>query len=228
MSKGKLIVIEGVDASGKQTQTGLLYEYIKSVTDKVIKIEFPDYESPSSEVIKMYLNGDFGKDADSVNPFAASTFFAIDRFVSFKTKWEKLYNDGYIIIADRYVTANMLYQASKLKDAGDKSDFIEWIKDLEYKKFGLPEPDISIFLDVKPEISFKLISARKNKYSGSEKLDIHESNREYLEKTYENAKFVADKCGFTVIDCVRDGELKTIGEIHGDIKSKVKDHIYES
>ena len=228
MNKGKLIVIEGVDASGKQTQTALLYEYVKSLTDRAIKIEFPDYESPSSAVIKMYLNGDFGKDANSVNPFAASTFFAVDRFASFKTKWEKLYNDGYIIIADRYVTANMLYQASKIEGREAKLEFIEWIKDLEYGKFALPRPDLSIFLDVKPEISFELMNKRKNKYTGKDELDIHENNRDFLIKTYENAKFVAEACGFTVIDCVKDGALKTIEEIHADIKSKIKDFIYES
>ena len=225
---GKLIVIEGVDASGKQTQTELLYKYISSVTDKVIKIEFPDYESPSSEVIKMYLNGAFGKDADAVNPYAASSFFAIDRFTSYKTKWEALYNDGYIIIADRYVTANMIYQASKFDNEEEKNCYLSWINDFEYEKLGLPRPDISLFLDVIPEISYKIIQTRNNKFTGEKELDIHEANKEYLVKTYNNAKYIAEKYSFTTIDCVRDNGLKSIEEIHDMIKMSIKELLYES
>lgn len=225
---GKLIVIEGVDASGKQTQTELLYKYIASVTDKAVRIEFPDYESPSSEVIKMYLNGDFGKNADSVNPYAASSFFAVDRYTSFKTKWEKLYNSGYIIIADRYVTANMIYQASKFDNLKDKTSFIKWICDFEYKKLGLPEPDISIFLDVEPEISHRIIMNRNNKFTGKKELDIHEADKSYLFKTYENAKFIAEQYGFKTINCVCGNKLKSIKEIHNMIKESVKDILHES
>ena len=223
---GKLIVIEGVDASGKQTQTELLYKYMTSLNDKVIKIEFPDYESASSAPVKMYLNGDFGKDAGSVNPYAASTFFAVDRFASYKTKWERKYRDDYIIIADRYVTANMIYQASKLADANDKQAFCEWVCDFEYKKLGLPVPDLKIFLDVKPEISFELMAKRKNKFTGEEALDIHENDKEYLIKTYENARFIADNYGFITVDCVRNGALRSIEDIHNEICRTVKENIY--
>lgn len=223
---GKLIVIEGVDASGKQTQTELLYKYAKTVTDKVIKIEFPDYESPSSELIKMYLNGEFGKDADAVNPYAASTFFAADRFASFKTKWEKLYNEDYLIIADRYVTANMIYQAAKISDIEEKEAFLNWISDFEYKKLGLPEPDLKLFLDVKPEISFALMEKRNNKYTGEEKLDIHEADKNYLNNTYKNARFIADNYGFKTVDCCDGDSLKSIEEIHSIIKNLTKDIIY--
>jgi len=223
---GRLIVIEGVDASGKQTQTELLYKYAKSVTDKVIKIEFPDYESPSSEIIKMYLRGDFGKEADSVNPYAASTFFATDRFASYKTKWEELYKNDYLIIADRYVTANMIYQAAKITDSREKELFLDWVCDLEYNKLGLPEPDLKLFLDVKPEISFKLMQGRNNKFTGEKKLDIHEANKEYLVNTYNNAKFIADSYGFKTINCVCDDNLKSIDEIHRLIVEKAKEYIY--
>lgn len=222
---GKLIVIEGVDASGKQTQTNLLYEYAKSLTDKVIKIEFPDYESPSSEVIKMYLNGDFGKNAGDVSPYAASTFFAVDRYASFKTKWEKLYNDGYTVIADRYVTANMIYQAGKISDPSEKKLFLDWVCDLEYKKLGLPVPDLKLFLDVPPEVSFQLMQGRNNKFTGNEKLDIHESDKNYLINTYENAKSIADQFGFKTVNCVENDNLKTINEIHELIKEIAKDYI---
>ena len=219
---GKLIVIEGVDASGKQTQTELLFKYISTLTDKVIKIEFPDYESDSSAPVKMYLSGEFGTDADSVNPFAASTFFAVDRYASYKKFWEEKYMDDYIIIADRYVTANMIYQASKLENISEKESFCEWVCDFEYGKLGLPCPDLKIFLDVKPEISFELMEKRRNKFTGEEALDIHESNKEYLIKTYENAKFVADKYEFVTINCVKNEALRTIDDIHQDICETVR------
>lgn len=225
---GKLIVIEGVDASGKQTQTELLYKYISALTDKVIKIEFPDYESPSSAPVKMYLNGEFGKDANAVNPYAASTFFAVDRFASYKRNWEDKYNEGYIVIADRYVTANMIYQASKLESIEEKEKFCEWVCDLEYEKLGLPRPDIKLFLDVKPEISFALMAKRKNKFTGEEALDIHESDKNYLIKTYNNAKFIADNYGFTTVNCVKDDNLRTIEDIHSEISEKVKEIIYDN
>lgn len=215
---GRLIVIEGVDASGKATQTKLLYEYLKSKYKKVEQIEFPDYESPSSSLVKMYLSGEFGKTADDVNPYIASTFFAADRYASYKTKWEKLYNDDYIIVADRYVTANMIHQASKFSSIEEKEKFIKWLCDFEYKLYGLPEPDLKLFLDVPPEISFELMRERLNKFTEQEEKDIHEGDEEYLKKTYENARYVADNYGFEVIECTKSGCLRTIEDIHEEIR----------
>lgn len=221
---GKLIVIEGVDASGKATQTELLYSYLKEKNEKVMKIEFPDYESPSSSLVKMYLEGQFGETADDVNPYIASTFFAADRFASFKTKWEKAYNDGYTIVADRYVTANMIHQASKFENKEDKVKFIEWLSDFEYGLYKLPEPDIKIFLDVPPEVSRELMRERLNKFSGEAEKDIHERDVNYIEKTYENAKFVAENYGFNIVLCVKDGKMRTIEDIREEIR-KIADEI---
>ncbi len=218
---GKLIVIEGVDASGKATQTKLLYEYLLSKSDKTLKVEFPDYDSPSSALVKMYLSGEFGENANDVSPYVASTFFAADRFASYKTKWEKQYKDGYTIVFDRYVTANMLHQASKFSDESEKRKFIDWLCEFEYGLYGLPEPTVKLFLDVPPEISAELMRERLNKFSGEETKDIHERDKDYLYKTYENAKFVAANYGFKVINCVKDGKLRTIEDIQKEIREIV-------
>ncbi len=218
---GKLIVIEGVDASGKATQTKLLYEYLLSKSDKTLKVEFPDYDSPSSALVKMYLSGEFGENANDVSPYIASTFFAADRFASYKTKWEKQYKDGYTIVFDRYVTANMLHQASKFSDEAQKRKFIDWLCDFEYGLYGLPEPTVKLFLDVPPEISAELMRERLNKFSGEEAKDIHERDKDYLYKTYENAKFIAANYGFKVINCVKDGKLRTIEDIQKEIREIV-------
>ena len=215
---GKLIVIEGVDASGKATQTKLLYEYLKEKFEKVEKIEFPDYESESSSLVKMYLNGEFGENANDVSPYIASTFFAADRYASYKTKWEKLYNDGYIIIADRYVTANMIHQASKFETKEEKEKFLDWLCDFEYNLYKLPEPDVKLFLNVPPHISAELMRERLNKFTEQEEKDIHERDSEYLKKTYENAVYIADNYGFKKVDCVKDEKLRTIEDIQEEIR----------
>lgn len=215
---GKLIVIEGVDASGKATQTKLLYEYLKEKNTNVIKVEFPDYESPSSSLVKMYLEGQFGETADDVNPYVASTFFAGDRFASYKTKWEKYYNDGFTVIADRYVTANMIHQASKFDKREDKEKFIDWLMDFEYGLYNLPKPSVKIFLDVPPKVSAELMRERLNKFSGESQKDIHERDTDYLKKTYDNALFVAENYGFKIIKCVKDGKLRSIEDIQKEIR----------
>ena len=222
---GKLIVIEGVDASGKATQTKLLYEYLKEKYEKVEKIEFPDYESESSSLVKMYLNGDFGKNANDVSPYIASTFFAADRYASYKTKWEKLYNDDYIIIADRYVTANMIHQASKFDNKEEKEKFLNWLCDFEYNLYKLPEPDIKLFLNVPPHISAELMRERLNKFTEQEEKDIHERDSEYLKKTYENAVYIADNYGFKTVNCVKDEKLRTIDDIAGEIRRIIENEL---
>ncbi len=222
---GKLIVIEGVDASGKATQTGLLFEYLKNKNEKTLKIEFPDYESESSGLVKMYLRGEFGKNAEDVNPYIASTFFAADRYASYKTKWGKLYEEGYTVIADRYVTANMLHQASKFDDINDKVKFIDWLYDYEYNLYNLPKPDLKLFLNVPPEVSFELMRDRLNKFTDKEEKDIHESDKEYLKKTYDNAIYIAENYGFEIIDCVKDGKLRSIEDIQEEIRRIVDNAI---
>ncbi len=215
-----LIVIEGVDCSGKETQTELLYQRLLREGKTVTRVSFPDYESESSALVKMYLNGDFGTSAYDVNPYAASVFFAADRFASYRTKWkDKL--EG-IVIADRYVTSNMVHQASKIDDIDEKVRYIEWLCDLEYNKLELPRPDKVIFLDMPPEIAARLNEERKNKIDGKDVKDIHERDGEYLHKSYDNACFAAKNQGWSVIKCADGERLKSIEEIHGEIYEALK------
>lgn len=219
---GILIAIDGVDASGKQTQTELLYERLSKETD-VSLVSFPMYNNPSSTLVKMYLNGDFGADPKSVNAYAASIFFASDRYATYKTTWGKDYKSSKIIIADRYVSSNMIHQAGKIEDVSEKERFLEWQFDLEYNKLGLPRPDITIFLDMPPEWGAKLMAERANKITGEKAKDIHENNGKYLEQSYRNALFVAEKYNWDKISCIYDGGIKKIEDIHEEIYSKVKD-----
>lgn len=217
-----LIVIEGVDCSGKETQTVSLYNALLTEGRKVKRISFPDYESDSSALVKMYLRGDFGKSAYDVNPYTASAFFAVDRFASYKTKWGEDLKDG-IVIADRYVTSNMVHQASKMDKSDEKTEFIKWLCDFEYEKLGLPRPDMVIFLDMPPEISAKLNLDRKNKITGELVKDIHESDLNYLKKSYDNAHFVAKNQNWRRIECAPNGNLRTVEDISAEILAAVKE-----
>ena len=187
---GKLIVIEGTDSSGKETQTKKLYERLANEVEKVRKISFPNYESPACEPVKMYLAGAFGDNALNVNPYPVSTMFAIDRYASYKMDWESFYNAGGIIVTDRYTTSNMVHQASKIENIDEKSKYLGWLEDLEYNKMGIPKPDLVIFLNMPTEMAVKLMEARKNKITGEEKKDIHEKDTSYLKKSYDNASYV--------------------------------------
>lgn len=217
MALGKLIVLEGVDASGKETQTVLLCDYLQRLGKRVKRITFPDYESPSSALVKMYLGGEFGTDPDSVNPYAASMFYAVDRFASFKTKWGGLLCEDCYVVADRYVTSNIIYQAAKCENENDKLRFIQWLEDLEYVKLGLPRPDKVLFLNMEPEAAAALMTARRNKINGGEEKDIHEKNSAYLRKAYDNACFAAKNSGWTEIKCSVGGKARSIEDIHKDI-----------
>lgn len=222
---GKLIVIEGTDSSGKQTQAELLYEKYKKIGKKVMKVTFPNYESPSSAPVKMYLNGEFGKNVGEVNTYAVSTMYAVDRYASFKTTWENFYNDGGIIISDRYTTSNMVHQASKIDDQNEKSKYLKWLTDLEYEKMGIPKPDMVIFLNMPTQMAYKLMEKRKNKITGQNKKDIHENDYEYMKKSHDNACYIADKYSWEEIMCVKNGELKPIDEI-GDEVIKVCEELF--
>ena len=222
---GILIAIDGVDASGKQTQTEKLFERLKDAEVNVRMISFPAYDKPSSVLVKEYLNGDYGKKAEDVNAYAASVLFAADRFSTFKKDWIEDYNNGVVIIADRYVSSNMIHQAGKISDVAEKDEFLDWVWDLEFKKFGLPEPEKTIFLDMPTEYGLKLMANRNNKITGEEQKDIHEDDREYMKKSYDNAFYVAKKFGWTTISCVKDGEIRTIDEINDEIYDMVIENI---
>ncbi len=218
----KLIIIEGLDGSGKSTQTALLEEYFQKNGVIYKKIKLPDYESKSSTLVNMYLNGEFGKNADDVNPYAAGAFYAVDRYASYKLKWEKDYESGTLILADRYATSNSIYQMEKL-DKSEWKSYLDWSFDFEYNKIGIPKPDLVIYLDMPIEISQRLMTSR---YNGDEnRKDVHEKNIRFLENCRESALFAASVQGWRVVEC-SDGENPlSIGEIHNKIKAIINDVI---
>lgn len=222
--KGKLIIIEGSDGSGKATQTKKLYDRLEQNNYNIKKVEFPNYNSESSALVKMYLRGDFGKHAEDVDPYICSTFFAVDRYASFKTEWEEFYNDGGIIICDRYTTSNMIHQASKM-EVEERDKYLEWLNDLEFNLYKIPKPDCVIFLDVPVEMSQKLMKDRNNKITGESEKDIHESDFDYLKKSYENSLYIAKKYDWQRINCIKDDNMRTIDDIHEEIYSIVEDKI---
>lgn len=225
---GKLIIIEsGSDASGKATQTKKLYERLLEDGYKVKKVEYPNYECESSALVKMYLRGDFGKKASDVDPYISSTFFAADRYASFKTQWEEFYNEGGIILADRYTTSNMVHQASKM-DKSDRDKYLEWLCDYEFNLYKIPKPDCVVFLDVPVEFSKKLMENRKNKITGESQKDIHESDIKYLEKSYNNSLDIVEKYNWNKINCLQNNSLRSIESIHEDIYKVVIDTIKSS
>lgn len=215
-----LIVFEGVDSSGKATQSNLFYKYLKKKGTDVMKISFPDYDSPSSSLVKMYLGGEFGSSAQDVSPYAASALYAVDRFASYKTKWEKFLMGGGVVVADRYVTSNMVHQASKLKTNKEKDDFLAWLDDFEYVKLGLPRPDKVIFLDMPPDFASMLMEDRKNKITGQVEKDIHERDSAYLYSAYNNACYIADKLLWTKVRCAFDS-VRPIDDIEEEIRKTV-------
>ncbi|AWI07544.1 dTMP kinase [Clostridium drakei] len=222
MNRGTVIVVEGCDGSGKATQTQILYEKLLSENYKVKKIEYPNYKSDSSALVKMYLNGDFGSNPEDVNPYVSSTFYAVDRFASYKTEWKDFYESGGIILADRYTTANMIHQASKIKNVQEKDKFLDWLWDFEFRIFGLPVPDCVMFLDMPPEYSRKLMKERANKITGDKHKDIHEKDYEYLEHSYNNSCEIAEKYKWNRVECVKEGNIKSIELISEEVFNIVK------
>lgn len=199
---GKLIVIDGLDGSGKSTQSELVIEKLREKGEKVLLISFPDYKEPSSALVKMYLGGEFSSSPDGVNAYAAGTFYAVDRYASYKKFWEEKYLQGYTILATRYVSSNAIHQMVKLPKS-EWDDYLDWLDDFEYKKLGLPKPDKVIFLDMSRKVADKLIESR---YGHDEsKKDIHEKDRMYLESCQATASYAAKKRNWDVVSC-DDGE----------------------
>lgn len=221
---GKLIIIEGLDGCGKSTQTQLLEEYFEKNSINFKKIKLPDYDSKSSTLVKMYLAGEFGNDAADVNAYAAGAFYAVDRFSSYKLDWGNDYNNGTLILADRYATSNSIYQMEKI-DESKWDEYLDWSADFEYNKIGIPKPDLVIFLDMPVEVSQRLMTAR---YDGDEsKKDVHEANVDFLNKCRKSALYTASKQGWAVIPC-SDGEKPLpIEEIHNTILDFVKKELKE-
>lgn len=215
---GKFIVIEGLDGSGKATQTEILKKSFESEGKKVKKLTFPDYDNLSSALVKMYLGGEFGDNPDDVNAYAAAAFYTVDRIASYLKFWKEDYENDSYILADRYATSNIIYQMSKLPES-EWDDYIAFQEDFEYNKIKVPKPDLVVYLDVEPDVSQKLMSKR---YAGDEnKKDLHEKNVNFLLECRKSALYAADKLGWVKVSCTENGEMKTREEIADEIKAVI-------
>lgn len=222
MKQGKLFVIDGTDGSGKQTQLQKLKERFDKEGIDYRTVSFPNYDSPSSSLVKMYLNGDFGTDAQAISPYIASTFYAADRYATFKIGYEEYYNNGGIILADRYTTANMVHQAGKIKDDKKREDFLNWLWNFEFNLYDLPVPTEVFFLNMPTEYAQKLMENRENKITHEEKKDIHESNKTHLQDAYNEACKLVKKYNWCEVKCFEQDRIRTIDEIHEEIFENIK------
>jgi arginine/lysine/ornithine decarboxylase len=221
--QGQLIVIEGVDGSGKQTQTQLLYDRLVKAGEKVMKISYPRYDKKSSAMVKLYLEGAFGKDPGTISPYIASTFYAADRYASYKEDYEDFLTQGGLVLVDRYTTSNMVHQAGKIKDSEERKRFLDWLWDFEFNLYGLPIPDRVFFLNIPPEINQQLIKNRNNKITGKQQKDIHENSPEHLRDSYHSALALVAEYGWTEINCVQNNQLRSIESIHEEIWECIKE-----
>lgn len=214
--KNKLIVIEGLDGGGKTTQLELL----KSQYHNCRFITFPNYDSPSGEIVANYLNGKYSEDDGSVSAYTASCFYAVDRYTSYKTDWERDYKAGTPIISARYVSSNAIYQMTKLPKNSWK-EYMDWLFDIEYNKFGLPKPNGTIFLDMPVEVSQRLLIKR---YEGDKsKMDLHESNFGFMNSCREAAFYVAEKENWRIISCAEHNEPLPIDFIQDKLKKEIEE-----
>ena len=216
---GKLIVIEGTDGSGKSTQFRLLSQRLEQENVQFKHIVFPRYQEESSALIRMYLGGQFGHRPSDVNAYAASVFYAVDRYASFKMDWGQWYTDGGLVLSDRYTTSNAVHQTAKEPEENRES-FLHWLYDFEYNKIGLPRPDLTIYLDVPTNFSEKLL--RRREQDTNTQADIHEKDMQYLATCRQSGRFAADYYGWNVIRCVKDGTMRTIEDIHQEIYTLVQ------
>lgn len=223
--KGKLFVIDGTDGSGKQTQFEKLSNRLKEEKIDYRTVSFPNYDSPSSSLVKMYLSGEFGTKAKEISPYIASTFYAADRYATYKTQLEDYFLNGGIILADRYTTANMIHQAGKIEDKEERKKFLDWLWQFEFELYGLPVPTECFFLKMDPEHAFELMKNRENKFSHTQTKDIHERDKNHIIDSYHAACDVAKEYNWYVIDCVKDHKIRTIEEIHEEIYKEIKKHI---
>ncbi len=211
---GKLIVIEGTDGSGKSTQFRLLTDRLESEQVKFQKLVFPQYSEPSSALIRMYLGGEFGKSPSDVNAYAASAFYSVDRYASYRKVWGKWYEEGGLVVSDRYTTSNAVHQASK-EPEDKREDFLNWLYDFEYDKLGLPRPNLVIYLDVPTDFTEKMLRHRESETHTH--ADIHEQDMQYLATCRRMGRAAAEHYGWTVIQCVRDGAMRSMEDIHEEI-----------
>ena len=221
---GKLMMFEGLDGSGKGTQTALTAQKLVARGVDLRQITFPNYASESSALVKLYLAGAFGQKPDDVNAYAASSFYAVDRYASYKTGWGAFYRDGGLVLSDRYTTSNAVHQCSKLPPA-QWDGFLNWLFDFEYHKIGIPAPDAVVYLAVDPEVSQRLLAAR---YHGDDsKKDIQEKDLDYLARSRAAAEYCAKALGWKRIDCTADGPqgktMRTVEQINDEILAYLRD-----
>lgn len=217
---GKLIIFEGTDGSGKATQTALLCQELEKRGIPYKKLDFPRYQEESSALVRLYLSGAFGSHPDDVNAYASASFYAVDRYASYKQDWGKFYEEGGLLIADRYTTSNAIHQTSKLP-VEERGKFLDWLFDFEYNLLGLPEPTRVLYLDLPTELSRQMM--RKREEATHTQADIHEKDDAYLRACRENAAFVVERCGWTRIDCSRDGAVRSIEDIHEEVLARLSD-----
>ena len=211
---GKLIVIEGTDGSGKSTQFRLLSEHLERDNVQFKHLVFPRYSEESSALIRMYLGGAFGSNPSDVNAYAASAFYAVDRYASYKQDWGNWYEEGGLVLSDRYTTSNAVHQASK-EHGQEQANFLTWLYEFEYDRLGLPRPDLVIYLDVPTDFTEKMM--RKRESDTNTQADIHEQDTEYLNTCRRTGRAAAEYYGWTVISCVKDGAMRSIEDIHEEI-----------
>ena len=214
---GKLIVFEGTDGSGKATQARLFCEFLAQRGTPCREIDFPRYGNPFAEPANLYLHGALGEKPGDVDAYAASVLFAVDRFASYKEDWGDFYQQGGIIVANRYTTSNAVHQASKLP-AGEREAYLNWLFDLEYRRLGLPEPDMVLYLDLPTELSEAMMRHRERETAT--RADIHEQDNAYLRECRENARRIARSLGWTVVDCAAGDAPRQIGDIHQEIRER--------
>lgn len=217
---GRLIVFEGTDGSGKATQTELLCRELDRRGIPYKKLTFPRYDQESSALIRLYLGGAFGSKPDDVNAYAAATFYAVDRYASYKQDWGAFYEAGGLLIADRYTTSNAVHQTVKLPEE-ERRAFLDWLFDFEYRMLGLPKPTRVLYLDIPTDLTEQMM--RRREHETHTKADIHEQDDAYLRHCRENAAFVVDYCGWTKIVCTEQGRLRPIEDIHAEVMEKVAD-----
>ena len=218
MKRGRLIVIEGTDGSGKSTQFARLCRRAEHEGIAFQRLVFPQYQEESSALLRMYLNGEFGRKPGDVNAYAASSFFAVDRYASYKTDWGRFYEEGGVVIADRYTTSNAVHQCSKLPPE-QWEEFLHWLFDYEFHLLGLPAPDSVIYLQVDPAVSQRLMTAR---YHGDEsKKDVHEKDTEYLARSRRAAEYCAEHLGWTTVHCTHSDAMRSIEDIQAEVQGIV-------
>ena len=218
MKKGRLIVLEGTDGSGKATQTQLLADRLRREGYPVRQLTFPRYQEDSSMLVRMYLEGRFGKEPGDVNAYAASTFYAVDRYASYKEDWGGWYEEGGLVVTDRYTTANAVHQTAKLPEE-ERLAYLDWLFHFEYGLMGLPRPDLVLYLDLPAELSAALRRQREQETGAA--ADIHEADEAYLRACRANGTRVAAYSGWQVIRCDRDGLVRPVEDIHREIWAAV-------